>query len=150
MIGVYFAGEDWSGVSLDEFLSCPDNLANNRQTRMLANLSLIGCYNHSLMPEQKRNQVMLDSAKQNLERMPFFGLTEYQRETQFLFQDTFRLMFIEDFVLHNDTHASNVHLTRKQQNLIHSNNKLDLELYHHARKVFLNRIKRKESSYGNN
>ena len=36
---------DWVGVSLDEFMTCPDNLARNRQTRMLADLDLVNCYN---------------------------------------------------------------------------------------------------------
>ena len=39
-----FDGEDWSEVTLEEFLSCDHNLAFNRQTRMLADLSLVGCY----------------------------------------------------------------------------------------------------------
>ncbi|CAL8105970.1 unnamed protein product [Calicophoron daubneyi] len=36
----------WLHVSLDKFLHCPYNLALNRQTRMLANLSALGCYEH--------------------------------------------------------------------------------------------------------
>lgn len=39
-----FEGEDWSEVTLEEFLNCDHNLAFNRQTRMLADLSLVGCY----------------------------------------------------------------------------------------------------------
>jgi len=36
-----YNGTDWSGVKLDEFLNCEDNLARNRQTRMLANLTTV-------------------------------------------------------------------------------------------------------------
>jgi len=31
-------GSNWTGVTLDEFLSCRHNLAHDRQTRMLADL----------------------------------------------------------------------------------------------------------------
>ena len=41
-----FEGENWSNVSLEQFLECDQNLAFNRQTRMLADLSLIGCYSN--------------------------------------------------------------------------------------------------------
>ena len=30
--------EDWMDVTLEEFMSCPFNLAVNRQTRMLADI----------------------------------------------------------------------------------------------------------------
>ena len=79
---MFLSDEDWGGVTLDEFTSCPHNLANNRQTRMLANLSKIHCYNKTAMSEAQRNALMLESAKENLRNMAFFGITEYQRETQ--------------------------------------------------------------------
>ena len=41
-----FEGDNWSNVSLEQFLECDQNLAFNRQTRMLADLSLIGCYSN--------------------------------------------------------------------------------------------------------
>ena len=36
--------DDWEGVELEDFVACKTNLAYNRQTRMLADLSLVGCY----------------------------------------------------------------------------------------------------------
>ena len=59
-------------------MACPYNLASNRQTRMLADLSLVGCYNSSLSNKEREN-LMLASAKQNLRFMPFFMLTEFQK-----------------------------------------------------------------------
>lgn len=59
-------------------MACPYNLASNRQTRMLADLSLVGCYNSSLSSID-RDRLMLDSAKRNLKYMPFFMLTEHQK-----------------------------------------------------------------------
>ena len=49
---------------------------------MLADLSLVGCYNMSTVPETRRAALLLDSAKKNLRDMAFFGLTEHQRQTQ--------------------------------------------------------------------
>lgn len=72
-------GETWINVSLDEFTSCPTNLASNRQTRMLADLALVGCYNRSAMSPTERDRVMLASAKRNLAAMSYFGLTEHQK-----------------------------------------------------------------------
>lgn len=46
---------------------------------MLADLSLIGCYNSSTMSQEERNRVMLASAKKNLLSIAFFGLTEFQK-----------------------------------------------------------------------
>jgi len=72
-------------------MECPYNLARNRQTRMLADLSIVGCYNSSLS-KTDRDRLMLASAKHNLQFMPFFMLTEYQKVcsmfkyfTQFIF-----------------------------------------------------------------
>lgn len=72
-------------------MECPYNLARNRQTRMLADLSIVGCYN-STLSKSDRDRLMLASAKHNLQFMPFFMLTEYQKVsdkfkyyTQFIF-----------------------------------------------------------------
>lgn len=59
-------------------MECPYNLARNRQTRMLADLSIVGCYN-STLSKTDRDRLMLASAKHNLQFMPFFMLTEYQK-----------------------------------------------------------------------
>ncbi|KAG7487428.1 hypothetical protein MATL_G00023290 [Megalops atlanticus] len=55
-----YEGTDWSGCTLQQFMDCPYNLANNRQVRMLADLSLVGCYNMSFVPEKKRAQILLE------------------------------------------------------------------------------------------
>ncbi len=68
----------WSGCSLEEFMTCPYNLANNRQNRMMADLSWWAA-NLSIMSESPRWAMLLESAKRNLRNMAFYGLTEYQR-----------------------------------------------------------------------
>ena len=68
------AGPRGTYVTLDEFIACPDHLASNRQTRMLANLSTTDC--QELMKETQRERIedlMLLNAKENLRRMAFFG-----------------------------------------------------------------------------
>ena len=74
-----FDGDDWVNVTLPEFLSCPSNLAINRQTRMLANLTKVDCYDTSRMTPESRNAIMLQSAKDNLRSFAFFGLVEFQK-----------------------------------------------------------------------
>ncbi|XP_041341267.1 heparan-sulfate 6-O-sulfotransferase 2 [Pyrgilauda ruficollis] len=134
-----YTGDDWSGCSLQEFMDCPYNLANNRQVRMLSDLSLVGCYNLSVMPEEQRNKVLLDSAKENLKRMAFFGLTEFQRKTQYLFEKTFSMNFISPFTQYNSTRASSVEIDRQTQQRIEALNFLDMELYDYAKDLFLQR-----------
>ncbi|KAM7000158.1 heparan-sulfate 6-O-sulfotransferase 2 [Tautogolabrus adspersus] len=135
-----YSGDDWSGCSLQEFMDCPYNLANNRQTRMLADLSLVGCYNVSAMNEEERWAVLLESAKRNLLGMAFFGLTEYQRKTQYLFERTFHLEFITPFTQVNGTRASSVDVPAETDHRILKLNRWDVELYEYARDLFLQRF----------
>ncbi|CDQ69269.1 unnamed protein product [Oncorhynchus mykiss] len=139
-----YPGDDWSGCSLKDFMDCPYNLANNRQVRMLADLSLVGCYNDSAMSEDERWAVLLESAKRNLRGMAFFGLTEYQRKTQYLFEKTFRLAFIAPFTQLNGTRASSVEVAPETQQRIRQLNQWDVELYEYARDLFLQRFQARE------
>ncbi|XP_051464227.1 heparan-sulfate 6-O-sulfotransferase 3 isoform X1 [Apus apus] len=135
-----YEGDDWSGVSLQEFMDCTYNLANNRQVRMLADLSLVGCYNLTSMNESERNTILLQSAKNNLKNMAFFGLTEFQRKTQYLFERTFNLKFISPFTQLNVTRASNVDIDEDVRQRIEELNFLDVQLYEYAKDLFLQRF----------
>ncbi|XP_028846363.1 heparan-sulfate 6-O-sulfotransferase 3-B [Denticeps clupeoides] len=135
-----YSGDDWSGVTLPEFMDCPSNLANNRQVRMLADLSLVGCYNISSMNESERNQILLTSAMSNLKNMAFYGLTEFQRKTQYLFERTFSLRFIAAFTQINSTRASNVDISDGVRGRIEELNFLDMQLYDFAKDLFLQRF----------
>ena len=109
---------------------------------MLANLSLVGCYNKSAMSVHKRNSIMLQSAKDNLKDMAFFGLTEYQTDTQYMFERTFGLKFLNDFEQYNQTHAKKrSDVSDAQRKKIIDLNKLDIELYQYAKDLFLQRLK---------
>ncbi|XP_038015079.1 heparan-sulfate 6-O-sulfotransferase 3 isoform X2 [Motacilla alba alba] len=135
-----YEGDDWSGVSLQEFMDCSYNLASNRQVRMLADLSLVGCYNLTFMNESERNMILLQSAKNNLKNMAFFGLTEFQRKTQYLFERTFNLKFISPFTQFNVTRASNVDIGEDVRQRIEELNFLDMQLYEYAKDLFLQRF----------
>ncbi|CDQ85080.1 unnamed protein product [Oncorhynchus mykiss] len=143
-----YSGDDWTGVTLTNFMDCPSNLANNRQVRMLADLSLVGCYNVSTFTtgaERERGRVLLASAKNNLRNMAFYGLTEFQRKTQYLFERTFGLRFIQAFTQINSTRAASVGvgegaLRRRIEGL----NALDVELYEYAKELFLRRYQQEE------
>ncbi|KAJ6660872.1 hypothetical protein lerEdw1_017029 [Lerista edwardsae] len=135
-----YLGDDWSGVTLQEFMNCGHNLANNRQVRMLADLSLVGCYNLTFMNESERNMILLQSAKNNLKNMAFFGLTEFQRKTQYLFERTFSLEFISPFTQYNITRASNVDINESVRKRIEEMNFLDMQLYEYAKDLFLQRF----------
>lgn len=129
-----YPGDDWKKVSLDEFLDCPSNLALNRQTRMLADLTLVGCYNKSVMNAQERDILMLASAKENLRKTAFFGILENQTVSQYLFERTFRMTFRRSFLQLNATRSSNTleDLDENSLRRIREMNHLDIKLYEHA------------------
>lgn len=139
-----YDGDSWIGVQLDEFLNCHSNLAINRQTRMLADLALVGCYNQSYLSKEERDRVLLASAKRNLAKMAYFGLTEFQKKSQYIFEETFNLRFIIPFEQHNTTVSSITisNLSSKQIEKIHQLNNLDIELYDFAKKLLFDRFER--------
>ena len=150
-----YAGRDWRGVGLDEFMGCESNLAFNRQTRMLADLELVNCYNVTGMERGERERIMLHSAKENLLRMAFFGLTEMQAESQYVFQETFGLRFKTKFFQYGRDHASKVHdrISEARIKKIERLNHLDMKLYEFAKEVMSGRfeeIKRSDPSFEEN
>ncbi|KAF7990823.1 hypothetical protein HCN44_000628 [Aphidius gifuensis] len=138
-----YNGPNWHGVTLEQFLECPTNLASNRQTRMLADLSLIGCYNSTLTKTEK-DSLMLQSAKKNLQAMPFFMLTEHQKVGQYSFEETFGMRFAIAFGQHNATLSAITMstLTEKQLNEVKKLNNLDLKLYEFAKELAMQRFRR--------
>ncbi|XP_071092857.1 heparan-sulfate 6-O-sulfotransferase 3-B-like [Haliotis cracherodii] len=135
---------DWKNVTLHEFMECQSNLAVNRQTRMLANLSIVDCYNTSASgwTYDERQYLMLASAKENLKNMAFFGLTEYQELSQILFENTFNLTFTTKFEnnpLQNTSSAYDI--TDSDQNRIIHINRFDVLLYQYAKDIFFRRLK---------
>lgn len=144
---------NWKNVSWNEFISCKNNLANNRQVRMLANYNNLGCdilkcmsynvtkcTNYSLFETE---QTLLESAKNTLVSLSFFGIAEYQELSQYLFEKTYEnvFRFKAKFNQINQTFARSLSnsndVMRKDAKLI---NHLDNQLYEFALKLFFERI----------
>lgn len=146
LLKLFVAGDNWANVTLDEFMDCRHNLAINRQTRMLADLSLVGCYNTSFIDQERRQNLMLKSAVANLQQMAFFGLLENQSESQLLFEQTFGVRFTKSFVQANATHAQEAEVTEDQLERIIRLNRLDVQLYDFAKQLFEARVQKALSS----
>lgn len=142
-----YDGENWEGVELSDFINCESNLAANRQTRMLADLELVGCYDKTYMPKADRDRIMLASAKKNLQSMAFFGLTEFQKISQYIFEETFNLRFAIPFEQNNSTVSSSTitSLTSEEAAKITTLNSLDIELYNFAKKLLITRFEKLKS-----
>ena len=143
-----YKGANWSKVTLTEFLDCPSNLAFNRQTRMLANLTEVGCYNNDteyFNYSKPYGKLMLESAKRNLRSMAYFGLLEYQRESQYLFEKTFGLKFKRNLsqIPANETMSGEAwsEVTTKLLLQIRKATRLDRQLYNYAKALFFKRLK---------
>ncbi|CAH1986558.1 unnamed protein product [Acanthoscelides obtectus] len=87
---------------------------------------------------------MLASAKKNLQSMAYFGLTEYQKISQYIFEETFNLRFAIPFEQNNSTISGSTitTLTPEQTKQIAELNSLDIELYTFAKKLLFDRFER--------
>lgn len=137
--------ENWANVSLEEFLDCPNNMATNRQTRMLADEDSIPCEhsNDDNAINSSSASLMLSSALENLRKMAFFGLCELQRASQVVFEETFKMRFNQNFIQSEDdrTRALVRQLPEHLLVRIRELNHLDLKLYNYAMKLFKSRCK---------
>lgn len=73
--------------------------------------------------------------------MSFFGLTEYQKISQYIFEETFNLRFAIPFEQHNTTLSIQIYdgLTPRQKVKVEKANALDLELYEFAKELMFQR-----------
>ncbi|XP_048238310.1 heparan-sulfate 6-O-sulfotransferase 1-A-like isoform X2 [Haliotis rufescens] len=128
-------------VSFKHFTGCPQNPAINRQTQMLANMSLDECLSTTKMSERQCYDKMLSSAKDALKHMAFFGITEYSYMTQVLFEETFKLKVVGKYVLppHMHKHMNSSDISREEFEAISTLNKYDFLLYDHALELFFER-----------
>lgn len=144
-----YSSSDWTNATWQEFLSCEYNLANNRMTRMLANYNLLGCrilkcwtHDGKCNEEEKRMQEkrLLESAKQTLLSMSFFGLTENQSLSQYLFEKTFKGVMRFTKKVDDPVNEYENSEEMKSLDVIRRNNHLDIQLYEFARDLFFKRI----------
>jgi hypothetical protein len=139
---------DFKNITLEKFTLCQDNLASNRQTRLLAD------YDESepdckLFKPQNKNLLLLN-AKKVLTEMSYFALTEYDVLSRKLFEKTFQNLFKFKEFKEKDSKfkykTSNLLKTLDERLVqkIRQLNDLDLELYDYAKKLFFERL----NSYG--
>lgn len=132
-------------TNLTDFIFCSFNPAVNRQTRMLSS-PLNNCLSPSLTYS---NLIDLQSAKQNLQSMEFFGLTEYLPLSQRLFEQTnfcklFSTCSFQSYLEQDQTNNQTYdyleqNLTTIDLNYLRWMNNDDIELYHFAKKLFFQR-----------
>ena len=138
----------WKHLTLAEFVSCPYNWANNRQTWMIADLEEVFCSEPNVLMSKKELEMkLLSSAKRNLKSMAFFGLAEYLKESAMLFEFQFDVKLRSEVhekpletqhygLLLHDIVTSN----RTLYNKIVQLNELDMELYQYALDLFSERV----------
>ncbi|KAA3670574.1 heparan sulfate 6-O-sulfotransferase HS6ST1 [Paragonimus westermani] len=147
----------WTNVSLQTFLDCPFNLAINRQVRMLANLSRLGCYRNLLSWNTPRSDYvdlsvtqrsLLLSAQDTLSSfLRVYGLNAYLPYTQYLFQRVLHIVFnrwLADQHVNslNKSHAQRIrpHLSTLDVQQVRDSNRLDMLLYKYAVRLFVLRL----------
>ena len=137
-----FTTPTWRNVSLEHFVNCPTNLAVNRQTRMLADLDTVGCYDSALLNTTSFKKSLLDSAKENLLKFSFFGITDEIVKTQFLFENTFNFRFSRQARQKLDkSELVNQDVGQGLKVKVRELTQLDEELYRFAKHIFLSRVR---------
>ena len=129
-------------LTLEKFTQCKNNIATNRQTRLLAEYTGQNC----TLFEEKNKKELVNNAKKVLKQMSFFGLTEYEELSQILFEKTFNNLFKIDYkVVPGKFKTATLNyvkgLNKTFIEKIDAINDLDWELYQYAKVLFFERIK---------
>lgn len=143
----YYEGASWPNLTLKDFVSCPYNQAINRQTRMIADLTLVDCYKHARHPTPQHDATMLASAKLNLQRkFVGFAINEYLVESQVLLEHQLGRSIMKPFITKNTGRKKSGDLVgyifRKKElyDKIAELNHLDMKLYQYALELFASRL----------
>ena len=106
---------------------------------MLANLTKFNCSRDG--PSEAMKNEILQSAKENLARLPMFGLNEHLFATQYLLQWSLNLTFEDFMVSRNSTHVSISDISESDLQAVKEVNRFDTEFYKFAKRLFLKRLK---------
>ena len=106
---------------------------------MLADLTKFNCPKSG--PSSIIKDKMLKSAKENLARLPMFGLNEHLFATQYLLESTLNLNFKQFMISRNSTHFSIGDISESDLQAVEEVNRYDTQLYKFAEKLFLERLK---------
>ncbi|XP_065915830.1 heparan-sulfate 6-O-sulfotransferase 1-A-like [Dysidea avara] len=143
----YYDGESWPDLTFEKFISCPYNQGFNRQTMMLADLTLIGCYRNMRSLTKSHKDTLLASAKLNLLRkFSSFAINEYLSESQILLEYQFGRKFLDLFEGKDNERMKSGDLVayifknRELYDKVVELNQLDMELYKYALELFSSRL----------
>jgi hypothetical protein len=146
----------WSSVPLEEFMSCPQNLGFNRQTRMLAKygskFSQCDYLYKRTTSHESYDEILLKRAQRGLLSLDFFGLKEYQEHSRLLFLSTFNNSFKyinglrpwtswKVMAERKKTEDTLLGLNENVLKRIKFLNNLDLKLYKYAFEIFVKRLR---------
>ncbi|XP_055866905.1 heparan-sulfate 6-O-sulfotransferase 2-like [Biomphalaria glabrata] len=133
-----YLGIKTSTLSLLDFISCSENPANNRQTRMLANLTTVYSM---VMKGHSYEMALLYSAQNTLLKLPFFGIIDRPEDTLKLLDHEIGLRFKRTLNQH-PTKASREYLSLEQNvyNKLLEANSLDIQLFQFAENYFNQRM----------
>ena len=141
----FYEKKPWPNLTLSGFVACESNWANNRQVMMLADLDQVHCFNKSALTKAEREEKLLESAKRNLEKFSFFGLTEYMSESCTIFEKMFGVKFPllphprNLSILHSGPILVKLWNNTRIFNAILERNHLDVKLYEFAFELFIQR-----------
>jgi hypothetical protein len=128
-------------ITLQEFIGCDNNVASNRQTRMLAEYIPDGGCD---LFRQENKYILLENAKKVLKKLIFFALNEYRELSQELFERTFHNNFKFSNKLDQLGNESATALIKTLNyttiKKIKDLNDIDLKLYEYAKKLFFKRL----------
>jgi hypothetical protein len=136
-------------LSLESFISCANNPANNRQTKMLA---LYNFKNNECFGEGVSDNDLLQRAKLTIDNLYYFGLNEYQKESAELLIKVMSCSWDEDKLIYKFNEGIYQKKTISESKLryiepaiiekIKKNNQLDIQLYNYAKKIFFQKLKK--------
>ncbi|VDM75420.1 unnamed protein product [Strongylus vulgaris] len=107
---------------------------------MLADLTLVNCYARNGMDPRTRDRILLESAKNNLRNMAFFGIKERMDDSQVMFERLFNLSFNKRLSAWNRSKSNDTDVTPDQLRIIREHNELDIQLYDYALQLFEHRL----------
>lgn len=97
----------------------------------------------SLSFQSHRDMILLHSAKSNLHRMAYFGLSEFPNISQKMFESTFDLHFVTQ-PHHRLNRLSNYLKNSRKfavyEGVVREANHLDVQLYEYAKELFFERF----------
>ena len=126
-------------MSAENCIYLAGNLARDRQTRMLADLNKFKCPKDG--PSEAMKRKILQSAKENLARLPMFGLNEHLFATQYLLKWSLNLELKNFMASRKSTHVSLNNISQSDLEAVKEVNRYDTELYKFTERLFSKRLK---------